>query len=265
MSLKIPLDLHIHSNHSDGYESPQEILTQAKNLGLKIISLTDHDIISGVISILKLDLTGIKIIPGVELESTETELQKTVHILGYGMNKNLAGMQKKLECLQKNRLERNIKVIQKLRDLEIKIDLEELFQGIPNAAGKKEEDVLKSMGRPHLADYLIKKGYCTNIYHVFSEYLSETGKAYVAKNTLSIKDTIALIHQFGGKAFLAHPNVLGLEDLKMDILIQNLKKDKLDGVEIYNSSIKDYSYSCFLKKLAQKHQLLFSKVYKRSL
>ena len=64
MSLKIPLDLHIHSNHSDGYESPQEILTQAKNLGLKIISLTDHDIISGVISILKLDLTGIKIIPG---------------------------------------------------------------------------------------------------------------------------------------------------------------------------------------------------------
>ena len=75
---------------------------------------------------------------------------------------------------------------------------------------------------------------------------------------MSIKDTIALIHQFGGKAFLAHPNVLKLEDSKMDLLIQNMKKSSLDGIEIYNSSIKDYSYSCFLKKLSQKHQLLFS-------
>ena len=259
MSLKISLDLHIHSNHSDGDMSPQEILLQAQKLDLKMLALTDHDVISGTIAILKSNPTDIKIIPGVELESTETELQKTVHILGYGMDKNLAGMQKKLETLQKNRLERNVKVIQKLQSLGLNINLEELCQSIPNAVGKKKEDVLKSMGRPHLANYLVEKGYCSNYYQVFTDYLSETtGKAYVAKNTLSIKDTIALIHQFGGKAFLAHPNVLKLEDSKMDLLIQNMKKSSLDGIEIYNSSIKDYSYSCFLKKLSQKHQLLFS-------
>ena len=185
MSLKIPLDLHIHSNHSDGDKSPQEILLQAQKLDLKMLALTDHDVISGTIAILKSNPTDIKIIPGVELESTEPELQKTVHILGYGMDKNLAGMQKKLETLQKNRLERNVKVIQKLQSLGLKINLEELCQSIPNAVGKKKEDILKSMGRPHLANYLVEKGYCSNYYQVFTDYLSETtGKAYVAKNTL---------------------------------------------------------------------------------
>ena len=222
--------------------------------------MTDHDVISGVISLLKSKYpTNIKIIPGVELETSVPYLNRTVHILGYGMNKDLVGLQKKLEILQKHRQGRNIKIIQKLQKLGLKIDTKELCQGIPNSAGKKEEEVLKSMGRPHLADYLVKKGYCSNFYQVFADYLSETtGKAYIAKKSLSIKDSIALIHQFGGKAFLAHPNVLQLENAKMDLLIQNLKEVKLDGIEIYNSSIKKYNYSCFLKKLAQKHKLLFS-------
>ena len=99
---------------------------------------------------------------------------------------------------------RNIKIIQKLQKLGLKIDTKELCQ-IPNSAGKKEEEVLKSMGRPHLADYLVKKGYCSNFYQVFADYLSET-ESLIAKKSLSIKDSIALIHQFGGKAFLAHPN-----------------------------------------------------------
>ncbi len=259
MSLEIPIDLHIHSNHSDGSDSPQEILTQAEKLNLKIIALTDHDAISGTLAMLKLNPTNIKIIPGIELETTVPQFQRTVHILGYGMNKNLTGFQKKLEVLQMYRWERNVKMIQKLQSLGLSIDIKELCRGIPNSAGKKDDDVLKSAGRPHLADYLIQKGYCSNFYQVFAEYLSETtGKAYIPKKSASVEDSIALIHQFGGKAFLAHPNALQLEDSKMDLLIQSLKQTKLDGVEIYNSSIKKYKYSCFLKKLTQKHQLLFS-------
>ena len=82
MSLKIPLDLHIHSNHSDGDKSPQEILLQAQKLDLKMLALTDHDVISGTIAILKSNPTDIKIIPGVELESTEPELQKNRSYFG---------------------------------------------------------------------------------------------------------------------------------------------------------------------------------------
>ena len=248
------IDLHCHSIYSDGSYHPREILNMARQANIQILALTDHDTIAGSKEMLKLNLEGIKFIPAVELEAKLPKWKKTAHILGYGLNFD-DQTEKQFEHIRTSRYERNCKIINKLKKLGLKFDLDEFI----NLSQVKGEEPLKNIGRPHIANYLVQKGYSINFEQAFAEYLSEqTGTAYASRDTITTKECIDFIHKLGGKAFIAHPNTLRLNNEMMNQLVGELKNNDLDGLEIYNSSIKDKHYTSFLKDLTKKYQLLFS-------
>lgn len=247
------LDLHVHTNYSDGCFSPSQILKMAKDLNLQILSITDHDTTEGVKKLLKLDFGAIKVIPGIEIEANIINKKKIVHILGYGIKIELDN--KELNKIQNSRLERNHKLFQNLKNLGLNVDLEEFI----NTSSLSGDNPMQSVGRPHFAKYLIKKSYASDFNDAFNKYLSEqSGKAYVSRDVFDAKRSIKFIQQNGGKAFLAHPNTINIPNNEMDELVKKLKEFNLDGIEIYNGSIKNFSYSQFLKSLTLKNELLFS-------
>lgn len=248
------IDLHIHSTYSDGSFNPQEILDLAREKHLKKIALTDHDTVLGLQAMLQLDTSGIDIIRGIELDSYIKEHKKSLHILGYNLMEDLDIVQQKIKKFQTNRANRNLEMIEKLQKLGIKINAEELLASV-----KEGTATMESLGRPHFAKYLVKKKIVGTIRQAFQQYLSEeSGSAFVTRKIIDPAEVIELIHQLGGKAFIAHPNTLALEKKSFIALLEKLVNVGLDGLEVFNSSMKDYAYSYFLKQQTQKYNLLYS-------
>ena len=248
------VDLHIHSTYSDGNFEPQDILDLARKKSLKKISLTDHDTVLGLLAMLQLDTSFLDIIRGIELDSYVKEHKKSLHILGYNFIEDLDIVQKKIEHFRNHRKNRNLEIIERMQKIGIEIDEEALLisTGIKTIS-------MDSVGRPHFAKYLIKKKIVGSIQQAFSEYLSEaTGRAFVSRKSIAPGEVIAIIHELGGKAFIAHPNTLDLQKQDFIKLLENLVTAGLDGLEIFNSSMKDYAYSYFLKKQTEKYNLLYS-------
>jgi predicted metal-dependent phosphoesterase TrpH len=235
--------------------SPQEILTLAKEKSLKKIALTDHDTVLGLEAMLKIKPMELEIIRGMELDSYLKKYKKSLHILAYNFTADLEKVQKKTEHFRENRRQRNFEIIEKMQKIGIPINAEKLLESIHST----ENPTMESVGRPHFANYLIQKKIVKDFSQAFRVYLSEeTGKAFVGRKVIQPEEAIAIIHELGGKAFIAHPNTLALANEQLAALVAELKKAGLDGLEIFNSSMKDYSYSYFLKNLAKDHHLLHS-------
>ena len=216
------VDLHLHTNKSDGTLSPTELVRLAHRKGIGMIAITDHDTIEGVNEGQKeADRLGLELITGVEISSQYSG--GTLHILGYGLNIEHTGLQAKLKELQEARRQRHDKILLKLRDLDIAISEEELRQYDRNAS---------SPGRPHLASVLLGKG----IVEAFQQYLGKNGKAFVDKEIFSSAESIKMIHQAGGKAFVAHPVSLKREGNRLVRYIHQLCREGLNGIEVYSSS-----------------------------
>ena len=247
------IDLHIHSNFSDGTMYPKEILKLAREKNLSTIALTDHDTVTGLQELMKLDLTNIELIQGVELSAYLMKEKKTIHILAYHFDLDTRKVQEKIKILRISRRNRNLEMIEKMQKIGISITVEEFLASTP------ESTTMYSAGRPHFAAYLIKKKIVQDFREAFGIYLSESGgRAFIPQKKYSPKMIIELIHELGAKTFIAHPNTLRLENNELDLLVKKLKNYGLDGLEIFNSSIKNYSYSYFLKSLTKKHDLLYS-------
>ena len=249
------IDLHMHSTYSDGSLQPQEILNLAIKNSVQVISLTDHDTILGVKKMLELDLSKIHLIKGIELDSYLKVHKRSLHILGYGFTQDLSEVQKKIQKIRANRGARNLAILEKMQKLGVHINQEELLASIHSQRATSIQEI----GRPHFANYLIKKGIVGSFVAAFDEYLSaETGKAFVAREIITPQDIITIIHELGGKAFIAHPNTLNLDKEQFVKLVVELKEAGLDGIEILNASIKTHAYSFFLKQVADKYKLLYS-------
>lgn len=231
------VDLHTHSSFSDGELSPQQLLEEAQWAGLSAIAITDHDNVDGLIPARECGKTiGIEVISGVELSCEHLGLE--THILGLLIEPD-ANMLQELQQMRANRENRMQLMLDKLRDIGIKLSINDL----PRAPGL-------SLGRPHLARLLVKRGIVRNIGEAFERYIGDNGPAFVHKQRWTVEDGIKLIHQAKGISFLAHPGASGLVD-RLDEFIGF----GLDGIEVFYPKHSP-SEERFLKEYCQKKELL---------
>lgn len=223
------IDMHTHSNASDGALSAKELIDFAINQGLRGISITDHDTVAGIQEAQEYarSLKDFWFLPGVEL-STEF-LNEEVHILGYNIDSNFQELLSVLEEMQNHRKTRARKMIDKLKAIGIDISFDEvraLARGV--------------IGRPHIGEILINKGYAKNMEEVFAKYLKVGGAAYVPRYKLTPMEAIRLIKKAGGIPILAHPGLI-----KNQEIVEMMIPFGLEGIEVYypkhnDSQIKRY-------------------------
>ena len=241
------IDLHSHSTISDGSESPTAVIrTAAVEKNLRALALSDHDTVEGLPEAFEeaQKHEGFELIPAIEI-SAEYE-DGTIHILGYFIDPEDPGLLAKLKVLQQARAERNPQIIAKLNELGLKITEEE----VAAIAGHGV------MGRPHIAQALINRGYVKDTQEAFEKYLKKNGPAYINKERFSQEDSIKMIHDAGGVAVLAHPKYVHGGELRgVEELIASLTQKGLDGVEVFYSSHNKKEVKLF-KGLAEKYNLI---------
>jgi predicted metal-dependent phosphoesterase TrpH len=241
------LDLHLHTTASDGTMSPAELVSYAKKKGLRVIAITDHDTIEGLKEGMREgDKTGVEVIPGVELSADASK--GTMHLLGYFIDPDCAVLADKLKILQQARMERNLKIVEKLHNLGIPIELSEV-----KAAPEHGQ-----IGRPHFAYTMVQKGYAQDIQDAFDRYLGKGRPAYVEKFRFSPAEAMHVIRKAGGITILAHPFTLKQPEPKdLDAVIGALKEKGLDGIEVYYPEHSDGQRKLY-REIAQKYGLVIS-------
>lgn len=235
-------DLHVHTNHSDGLYSPREIVDLAIKENLQGIAITDHDSISAIEEALEYTnkINKLKIIPGIELSCIYKK--EEVHILGYFIDYKDQDLLKKSKTIKNSRVERGIKMVERLNLLGINISIEEV----------KQLSKYDYIGRPHIARVLINKGYAEDIADAFAKYLAIGKPAYVDRYRISIKETISLINNAGGLAVLAHPGLI-----KDTSIINYCISEGIEGLECIHPKHSDYDTS-YLIDIAKSKDLIIT-------
>ncbi len=215
------IDLHIHSNLSDGTLSPVEIMDVAKKKGVSVLSITDHDTMAAYPEAIFLGQENqIEVLPGIEITAHHQEL--SVHILGLGLDYNSVSLAAGLHTIQQARQERNQQIIAKLIGFNLPITMADLPQGNGQT------------GRPHIARVLVNKGVVRSEQEAFAKYLRKDGAAYVQRRLLPVRQAISMITEAGGKAVLAHPGSLKMSEAEITVLVHGLMDDGIEGVEVYH-------------------------------
>ena len=235
------IDLHIHTNFSDGRYSPAEIIKKSASSGLTVIAITDHDTVAGITPALEAArfFPRLKVIPGVEI-STETARGET-HLLGYFINYTDQNLQATLERMRNSRLYRAQNMIAKLRNLGVYID----WHRVQEIAGGG------AIGRPHLAQAMLEKGYITTFREAFARYIGRDGPAYAEREKITPIEAVQLILKARGLPVLAHP--LTTDDPETRIV--ELKDVGLAGLETYYNNYMPDEISK-LVAMAEKYDLI---------
>jgi len=235
------IDLHSHTNESDGTCSPAELVEEAVRAGVKVLGITDHDTFRGFDQAAPLaSQVGVEPVCGIELS---TKLQgQSVHLLGYFFGDNgLEDFRVWVQQMQESRRERNVRLAARLRELGFDITLEEA-----EARGRG------MTGRPHFAQLLVEKGYVANLREAFDEYLDESAKGYVYRKEPSFAEGVERIRKAGGIASLAHPiRVRG----DIPKLMPELCDAGMNAIEAYHSDHARQDTELYLE-LARRHGLL---------
>ena len=209
-------DLHCHSTFSDGSDTPEDLILEAKRKGLSALSITDHDTIAAYERALPFaKAQNLPLLAGVEFSSSyKTE---GVHILGYGFSLKSAAILELCERHKSRRQSRNLRILKKLQSMNIAITQEEL-----------SDQSTSTIGRPHIAAILMAKGVVGSIEEAFHKYLGEGKLAYVQGEPISVQETIDIIHAGGGVAIIAHPHLLSRASIRRALLTF-----PFDGLEGY--------------------------------
>lgn len=217
------IDLHVHTNASDGTFSPREVVRLAAGKAIKAIAITDHDTVAGIPEAQREGaVVGVEVIVGVEL-SVEWS-HGILHVLGYFLDTHHPELLRVLDDLKRIREERTPRILAKLKDLDVHVSREEVER---EAAGGVP-------GRPHLARVLVQKGYVPDIQQAFDRYLRRGAAAYVRKPKILPADAFRLIIESGGLPALAHPySLLDLPDVRLEEILDRLKPLGLAGIEVY--------------------------------
>lgn len=246
------IDLHVHSTFSDGTCSPKELVDLAKEISLAALALTDHDSVSGVGQMQALcDRQGIRFVPGIELSTEFTlpdhSITKEVHLLGFFINSEDPQLLSYLQQYVHSRTTRNEQMVEKLKQQGLYISMEHLNKRFPNCV----------MTRAHIARYLYDSGQVKNMNEAFSKYIGDDACCYVSRKKVSTQDAIALIHQAGGIAVLAHPPLYKLPGTQLSVMIDLLVRNGLDGIEAVYSTYHN-SEEADMRAYAEKYGLLLS-------
>lgn len=240
------IDLHVHSTASDGTFTPTELVTEAKRCGLSAFALTDHDTVDGISEALAAgEASGFEVIPGVELSTEYNETE--IHVVGLFIDPANTELQAELAKFRDNRDNRNLKMIEKLQEEGFRITAEDLYRLNPDTV----------VARPHIARYLVDSGQVKDLKTVFDKYIGDGCKCYVDRYKITPMQAVALIHQAGGLAILAHPCLYKMKRAELTAMIEELVAAGLNGIEVVYSCNQGSDEKDF-RAMAEKYHLLLS-------
>mgnify|MGYP001827116756 CR=1 FL=1 len=218
------VDLHLHSNVSDGVDSPTRLMELAAEAGVTTASLTDHDTLDGLAEAkTAAERLGIRLIPGVEL-SVDHRGRK-IHMLVYYIEPGGGPLQDRLHELLDGRSVRNVRIVAKLNELGYPITMAEVEH---QASGP-------SVGRPHIADALIERGFFHHRNEVFEDLLRDGGAAYFPRSRLTAEEAITLARKARQVPVVAHPKTIQVPDDGYGALFRELTDLGLGGIEAHHS------------------------------
>lgn len=252
------MDLHVHTTYSDGTLTPEEVVFLAKANGVKLLSITDHDGIDGVLEGIEWGRQyGVKVVPGVEL-STGGDLGAYVHLLGYNFDLENVPLKKALKEIREKRKERNDRLLEALNGMGYKLTQEDLYNSLGKGRGTHY------IGKPVFAMALKNKGYIGTPKEAFNEghFLRSEEIKRIHREKITTQEGIALIKGAGGIPVLAHPmkiSYLAGEEgghlQRIERLVARLKAVGLEGMECYYSKHLLFETE-HLVEIADKHELL---------
>ncbi len=235
-------DLHCHSSFSDGSMSPKELIDLAIASGLQGLSITDHDTIDAYnTAVPYAKEKGFLLGTGVEL-SCEYK-KKSVHILAYNFSLEDQGLIQYCQRQQQKRVKRNLEILEKLKRLRIILTEEELIQECPGAS---------SIGRPHIAALMMRKGHVRSLQEAFQLYIGDGACCFVRGENFPVKEALSIVAAAGGKTFLAHPHLYSDAGFVKEIVSLGF-----DGLECFYGKFS-YRYEKLWLKIAKESSLLIS-------
>ncbi len=246
------IDMHTHTNYSDGELSPEELIKLAIDSNIKTLGITDHDTIEGIKRVNRdseyIIKSGIEIIDGIEL-SCKTDHGR-MHMLGYGIDLNNHDLNQIMSELRDNSINSVLSIMEQIkRDYGIRFKYEDI-KALVNAN--------HNLGRPDLARLCIKYGYATSVQDAFDKYLIDAyNKTRQTGKGIKYQEAIGLILNSGGIPVIAHPKSLELNDIELLELLKKMIDCGLMGIEVYHSSHSKEEMERYLE-LANQFNLLVS-------
>ncbi len=241
------VDLHVHSNQSDGSMSPAELVGYAASKQLRAFALTDHDTVSGLAEAKRAaaSFPELEVIPGIEL-STEYE-KRDIHIVGLYLNDRSPAFLAKLRAFQDSRVTRNEKMCRNLREAGIDITFQKLQAAFPESV----------ITRAHYARYLLSAGYVQSLPEAFDRYIGDHTRYFVPREKVTPVQAVQLILQADGIPVLAHPTLYHMSDARLETLLALLKDAGLIGMECIYSTFTA-AQERDMKRLADRFGLAYS-------
>ena len=235
------VDLHLHTTESDGRLTPAELVTLVAQRGLKVVAVTDHDTTGGLEPAWEAGRAypQLTIIPGVEL-STDIPGNE-IHILGYYINHEDRGFQERLVQHRASRVRRAREMIRNLAGLGLPVE----WERVQEIAGQG------AIGRPHIAQAMVEKGYIALPQEAFEKYIGRNGLAYAEREKQTPEEAVRMVVQVGGIPVLAHPS--WVQDL--DATVESLKAAGLQGMEVHYAEYDEEAIGK-LAEVARRHSLL---------
>lgn len=223
--LRPDVDLHMHTNYSDGVDTPTALVAKAAEQGLQSIAITDHDTLAGLPEGQQAGATcGVEVLAGVEL-TVQYQQYDDIHLLAYGFDPRDAALCARLEAIQQHRVQRGVDILARINQL-----LEQRGK-LPLDSARILDSARGALTRPHVAQALVAQGYASSIQQAFEHFLIPCN---VTKAALGPEEAFALVAQAGGVCVLAHPGTLGTDQASLHALISDFQAMGLVGLEVYH-------------------------------
>ncbi|HOC12954.1 MAG TPA: PHP domain-containing protein [Propionicimonas sp.] len=216
------IDLHTHSNVSDGTDTPAELVAKA-SAALEVVALTDHDTFDGLAEAVAAGVqAGVEVLRGIEISAQHRGA--SVHLLGYGCLADAPGLAAELAHVREGRAQRVPAMLANLARYGMPVPVDVLARQVGDSP---------SVGRPHLADAMVELGYVADRREAFDNWLADDKPIFVHRYATELKTALRLIRQAGGVALVAHPWGRGSRaQLPPELLAELAASDLLDGVEV---------------------------------
>ncbi|MBO4369468.1 MAG: PHP domain-containing protein [Desulfovibrio sp.] len=221
------IDLHTHTTFSDGTQRPEELVALAREIGLSALAITDHDTCEGVPYAVTACSAPLRVIRGCELSATT--MYGELHILGLFIPDTPSPLDGIMARLREKRKRRNERIVEKLCALGLPIAMEEVLA----MAG------CGTVGRPHIARLLFKKGYVVSLKEAFTRYIGKDGPAFVPKEAFSPEEAVSSLARCGATVCLAHPFLYHYPESWLFATIKNLMPLGLDALEVWHTEHSD--------------------------